>query len=153
MTLPSGNLKLYNMYSPPDKSLELDSLNCEKENWMIIGDFNSHSPSWGYPTIDDKGEDLEAWMVDKGLILINRPDDPTTYTSIPWRTTSTPDLAIATDNIHKLCSRTIYTQLGGSDHKPIILDIEKVSTCVRVCLCADVLSLSCVCQSVTILYG
>ena len=28
-----------------------------------------------------------------------------------------------------------------------------VSLCVRVCLCADVLSLSCVCQSVTILYG
>ena len=54
LTLPSGNLKLYNIYSPPEKSLELDSLNCEKENWMIIGDFNSHSPSWGYPTIDDK---------------------------------------------------------------------------------------------------
>ena len=63
---------------------------------MIIGDFNSHSLSWGYPTIDEKGEDLEAWMVDKGLILINRPDGPTTYTSIPWRTTSTPNLAIAT---------------------------------------------------------
>ena len=28
-----------------------------------------------------------------------------------------------------------------------------VSLCVRVCLCADVLSLSCVCQSVTILDG
>ena len=125
LTLPSGNLKLNNMYSPPEKSLELDSLNCEKENWMIIGDFNSHSLSWGYPTIDDKGEDLEAWMVDKGLILINRPDDPTTYTSISWRTTSTPGLAIATDDIQKLCSRTICTQLGGSDHKPIILNIEK----------------------------
>ena len=113
------------MCSPPEKSLELDSLNWEKENWMIIGDFNSHSPSWGYPTIDDKGEDLEAWMVDKGLILITRPNDPTTSTSIPWRTTSTPDPAMATDDIHKLCSRTICTQLGGSDHKPIILDIEK----------------------------
>ena len=28
-----------------------------------------------------------------------------------------------------------------------------VSLCVRVCLCADVLSLSCVCQCVTILCG
>ena len=74
---------------------------------MIIGDFNSYSSSWGYPTIDDKGEDLEAWMLDKGHIFINRPDDPITYTSIHWRTTSTPDLAIATDGIHKLCSRTI----------------------------------------------
>ena len=124
LTLPSGNL--YNVYSPPEKSLELGSLNCEKENSMIIGYFNSHSPNWGYPTIDDKGEDLEAWMADKGLILINRPDDPTTYTSIPWRTTSTPNPAIPTDDIHKLCSRTICTQLGGSDHKPIILDIEKI---------------------------
>ena len=83
LTLTSGHLKLYNMYSPPEKSLEVDSLNCGRENWMIIGDFNSHSLRWGYPTIDDKGEDLDAWMVDKGLILINRPDDPTTYTSIP----------------------------------------------------------------------
>ena len=64
-------------------------------------------------------------MVDKGLILFNRPDDPTTYTLIPWRTTSTPDLAVATDDIHKLCSRAVCTQLGGSDHKPIILYIQK----------------------------
>ena len=32
LTLPSRNLKLYNMYSPPEKSRELDSLNCEKED-------------------------------------------------------------------------------------------------------------------------
>ena len=59
------------------------------------------------------------------LILINQPDDTHTFYSRAWRTTSTPDLALATDDIAKTTTRDVSSQLGGSDHKPIILYIEE----------------------------
>ena len=42
-----------------------------------------------------------------------------------WKTTSTPDIAIATDNIQKIAEREVSEQLGGSDHKPVILTLAK----------------------------
>ena len=88
---------------------------------MIVGDFNSHSPSWGYPSINAKGD----WIVSNRLVLINTPTDPPTFYSRVWKTTSTPDIAIATDNIQKIAKREVSEQLRGSDHKPVILTLAK----------------------------
>ena len=63
-------------------------------------------------------------MQENSLVLINKPDDPPTYYSRSWRTTSTPDLSIATDDLAKKTTREVQGQLGGSDHKPTILHIE-----------------------------
>ena len=78
-----------------------------------MGDFNSHSPSWGYDELDSKGEEVECWATNQQLILINKPQDPPTFYSTSWITISMPDLAFATDNIHKLCHREACSQLGG----------------------------------------
>ncbi|KAK7114177.1 hypothetical protein V1264_000282 [Littorina saxatilis] len=45
--------------SPPNNMIQLHLLLPGSEDWMIVGDFNSHSPSWGYPSLDTKGEDVE----------------------------------------------------------------------------------------------
>ncbi|XP_041365595.1 uncharacterized protein LOC121380709 [Gigantopelta aegis] len=105
--------------------IQLFNIQPDEENWIIVGDFNSHSPSWGYKSLDSKGEEIEEWMISNNLILINTPDDPNTFYSRAWRTTSNPDLAIATDDIHKITAREVCHQLGGSDHKPVILNIKK----------------------------
>ena len=42
-----------------------------------------------------------------------------------WKTTSTLDIAIATDNIQKIAKREVSEQLEGSDHKPVILTLAK----------------------------
>ena len=47
-----------------------------------------------------------------------------TYLSRSWKTTSTPDIAIATDGIHKVCQRQVMDQLGGSDHRPSIYTLN-----------------------------
>ena len=39
-------------------SLHLIQLNTE--NGIIIGDYNSHSPSWGQDSLDNKGEEMEC---------------------------------------------------------------------------------------------
>ena len=81
-----------------------------------MGDFNSHSPSWGYDGLDSKGEEVECWATNQQLILINKPQDPPTCT---------PDLAFATDNIHKLCHSEVCSQLGGSDHRPVTIVVDQ----------------------------
>ena len=119
LILPDRNLTICNLYSPPDKAINLQILQPNSEDWMIIGDFNSHSPSWGYPSLDAKGEEVEHWIVSNRLVLINTPTDPPTFYSRVWKATSTPDIAIATDNIQKIAKREVSEQLGGSDHKHV----------------------------------
>ena len=124
LILPVRNLTC-NLYSPPSRAINLQILQPNSEDWMIVGDFNSHSPSWGYPSFDAKGEEVEHWIVSNRLVLINTPTDPPTFYSRVWKTTSTPDIAIATDNIQKIAKREVSEQLGGSDHKPVILTLAK----------------------------
>ena len=68
---------------------------------------------------------MEHWIVSNHLVLINIPTDPPTFYSRVWKTTSTPDIAIATDKIQKIAKREVSEQLGGSDHKPVILTLAK----------------------------
>ena len=67
---------------------------------------------------------MENWITENRLILINKPDDPDTFYSRTWRTTSTSDLAIATDDIQGIAEREVSSQLGGSDHRPVIISIK-----------------------------
>ena len=113
-----------NCYCPQDKELQLHTLPLTNQNLLIAGDFNSHSPSWGYPDLNNRGEQMEDWMIENKLILVNRPDDRPTCFSRAWKTTSTPDLAITTEDIQKICDRTVCSQLGGSDHLPVLLKLS-----------------------------
>ena len=117
-------LELVNYYCPEDKSLSLDTLNVPDEDFLIVGDFNSRSQSWGYDNIDKRGEEVEAWQDDHRLILINDPADTPTFYSGRWRTTTTPDLAMCTGNLHPCTKRDVCKQLGGSDHRPVVITIE-----------------------------
>ena len=96
----------------------------EETNCIVVGDFNSHSEAWGYPESDRRGEEIEEWQVDTKLLLINDPEDPSTFYSRRWLTTTTPDLALATENIARKTMREVHNQLGGSDHKPVLLSID-----------------------------
>ncbi|GFS16553.1 RNA-directed DNA polymerase from mobile element jockey [Elysia marginata] len=112
LILPSNNLHVYNIYSPPDKDFQFEP-QVKQDNFIVVGDFNSHSPSWGYKDLDSKGEKVEDWAIDNQLILLNRADDPPTFTSMTWRTSSTPDIAFATDDIQGRSERSVESQLGA----------------------------------------
>ena len=125
LLLPDRSVTICNLYSPPNKPIQLQTLQPGKEDWIIVGDFNSHSPSWGYPSLDTKGEEVENWIIGNQLTLLNQPDDPPSYYSRAWKKSSTPDLAIATDNLQKMAKREVSEQLGGSDHRPILITVAK----------------------------
>ncbi|GFR80882.1 hypothetical protein ElyMa_004056100 [Elysia marginata] len=62
------------------------------------------------------------------LILINEPEDPPSYYSRSWMSTSIPDLAIASEDIALKTSREMNSQLGGSDHRQIILSVDSIGS-------------------------
>ena len=122
--LPNSEVTIVNCYCPPDKNLGLHHIPTSEKELLILGDFNSHSPSWGYDNFNNRGEQIEDWLTENQLILINKPDDKPTHFSRAWKSTSHPDLGIATDDIHKTIEKSVEGQLGGSDHLPIIYRIE-----------------------------
>ena len=64
-------------------------------------------------------------MTSNKLMLINIPYDEPTYFSRSRNTASTPSLVPATDDIQKVTQREVCSQLGGSDHKPVILNVKR----------------------------
>merc|ERR1719239_1002338 len=75
-TIDGKEITLFNVYSPQDKQLSLNLMTIPSENCLVIGDFNSHSTSWGYQENDNRGNEVEDWQLDNNLILINDPEDP-----------------------------------------------------------------------------
>ena len=128
--LQGEQLLISNCYSTPTSRLHLHTVQGSTANHIIVGDFNGHSPNWGYDTLDNTGEEIEDWLIDNQLVLINQPDDKPSYYSRAWKKTSTPDLVMATEDVQKQITRIVNDQLGGSDHLPITLHVtdKKTST-------------------------
>jgi hypothetical protein len=121
ITIRESSLSIVNYYCPNDKMLSLDTIQISDSNFLMVGDFTSKSQSWGYNKIDKRGETIEDWQDEHHLILVNDTTDTHTFYSRRWHTTTTPDLAFCTDGIHKNINRNVCDQLGGSDHRPVIL--------------------------------
>ena len=100
--LPKSEILVVNCYCAPNKEMRLQLIPISENGSLILGDFNSHSTNWGYKSTDKRGEQLEDWMIENRLLLVNKPDDKPTHFHRAWKTTSHPDLAIATDNLHKI---------------------------------------------------
>ncbi|GFS11836.1 hypothetical protein ElyMa_004844400 [Elysia marginata] len=121
LLLPAGDMYITNIYSPPFTPL---SLNIHSPRHLTVGDFDCHSPSWGSASMDKRGKELEDWMIENQRILINKPDGTPTFFLRAWKSLFTPNLAMATDDIHSLTERSVHIQLGDSDHVPVIINIS-----------------------------
>ena len=73
-----------------------------------MGDFSSHLQSWDMTT---------SMHEERGY------DTPSFYSRC-WYTTSTPDIALCTEDFHSITMREVDDQLGGSDHRPAYLTLE-----------------------------
>ena len=67
------DILLINYYCPNNVNLALHNIHVRDNNLIIMGNFNSHSQSWGYDHIDARGEEIEAWQDDNNRTLINQP--------------------------------------------------------------------------------
>ena len=79
VNISGSELDVVNYYCPDDKMLDLDSIQVRDSGFLIAGDFNSQSQSWGYNTMDKRGEEIEAWQDEHHLIIANDPLDTPTF--------------------------------------------------------------------------
>ena len=116
-------LTIVNCYSTAAKSLPIEGITVEHERFVLLGDFNSHSPSWGYNDLNARAEELENWIIDNNLQILLNEDDPDTFFLRVWGTTSTPDLTLLSEDLTPTATKKVMNQLAGSDHRPILLEV------------------------------
>ena len=61
----------HSVYKPPNVKFVLPALGNGNLPYIVIGDFNSHSTTWGYTNTDDNGEAVEQWADWCNLTLIH----------------------------------------------------------------------------------
>ena len=67
---------------------------------------------------------MEDWQIEINMLLLNDPEDPPTFFPRHWISTSTPDLAFATEDLSRKTSQKVLSPLAGSDHRPVLLAIN-----------------------------
>ena len=87
--------------------------------FLLVGDFNAHSPEWGGFSAGWSGKLIESLLADTDLILLNSKTP--TFLHSAYQTTSAIDLAVASPTIALDFQWSVHDDLYGSDHFPIFL--------------------------------
>ena len=59
ITIVMPGVVVHSVYKPPNDPFELPALGHRNLPHIVIGDFNSHSTTWGYTNTDNEGEAVE----------------------------------------------------------------------------------------------
>jgi ribonuclease HI len=86
---------------------------------LLLGDFNAHSSLWGCSNIDNKGIEIQNLLLNGSLCLMNGKQH--TYIHPATGTTSSLDLSFCDPSLYLDFTWTVYDDLCGSDHFPVIL--------------------------------
>ena len=98
---------------------------------VIIGDFNSHSSTWGYATTNTDGELVEDWADNQRLTLIHDPKLPSSFSSGRWRRVYNPGIIFATNRIAGCCNKIVMEPVPRSQHRPIGVQVDAAITVVQ----------------------
>ena len=136
-TKDKQKLRITNIYIPPIRSSEAESARQRKtdvkmDKWpdqpydCIFGDVNAHSPLWDQakPTADKRGDDIEEWIANSGMMTLN--DGSNTRTNRSTNHDSTPDISLVHSSLTGKFDWQTMEDLG-SDHKPIVITYEEMN--------------------------
>ena len=87
--------------------------------FLLLGDFNAHSPVWGDSRRDGRRKLIESFLQDNDLILLNSKSP--TFVHSAYNSTSAIDLSVASPTIALDFQWSVHDDLCGSDHFPIFL--------------------------------
>ncbi|XP_047989047.1 uncharacterized protein LOC125228503 [Leguminivora glycinivorella] len=110
------------LYKPPNEVFQFHKpLNFENQPvQLVLGDFNSHSESWGYRAGDENGILVEEWAESYGVSLIHDPKLPPSFNSGRWKRGYNPDLIFASERISKQCIKSVCEVIPRTQHRPIV---------------------------------
>lgn len=126
------NLTICNLYIPPDSNpAEEDFLNLIKQlphPFILVGDFNAHSDTWGCTNTNSKGKIIEKILNDDPNICLMNNGLPTHITTSTGNT-SIIDLTLASSTLAPLLQWNTHPDPCNSDHFPILINaLVKSST-------------------------
>ena len=111
-----------NIYIPPKCKVDLSWIPVS-ETAIIGGDINGHSTLWDHTQpSDEMGDEVLDFMLNKGLYCCNNGDP--TRVNRGTGGVSTPDVTLVTNNLQNHFKWNITSKLGGSDHSPIIIEVD-----------------------------
>ena len=125
--LHNEEITLINAYIPPTSSCssgyspDFNALLSDNKKTLLVGDLNSHHPSWHSGCSEDtRGTQLASALEDSQFIVLNSYGNTR---APPGGPESSPDVSAATSDISPCISWQIKKQLS-SDHLPIVIDLQ-----------------------------
>ena len=116
------------IYLPPsDHVAKTDLINPIEQlpsPFVLLGDFNGHSPVWGNESYNSRGQMLEDLFSEMDSCIIN--DGSSTYIHPANGSTFALDLSICGPSLVLDYEWNIHEDLCGSDHFPVILTSNAV---------------------------
>ena len=111
------------IYLPPsDHVAKTDLINLIEQlpsPFVLLGDFNGHSPVWGNESSNSRGQMLQELFSEMDLCILN--DGSSTYIHPVTDSTSALDLSTCGPSLVLDYEWNIHEDLCGSDHFPVIL--------------------------------
>ena len=89
------------VHSVYNNQFELPALGHRNLSHIVIGDFDSHSTTWGYTGTDNEGEAVEQWADSCDFTLIHDAKLPKSFNSARWKKATTQ-----TSSSHLIASET-----------------------------------------------
>ena len=117
--------KIHNIYNPPQNELDTTYFfQLRTQNVIIAGDFNGHSPQWGYQNYNRTGKQIEELCESTNLSVLQDASSTPTLLHRVHNTLSRPDLTIVSSNLEQITTTEVIDGIG-SDHKPTLIKVFK----------------------------
>lgn len=123
-TVEYEKIAITSVYKPPNSQFDLTFQHNPMLLNVVIGDFYSHSTSWGYSETNNDGTCVEQWAENNSLILIHDGNLPFSFNSGRWRRGYNPYLIFVSNRIEGQCKKRVLEPIPKTQHRPIILSIR-----------------------------
>ncbi|GFS71628.1 hypothetical protein NPIL_620571 [Nephila pilipes] len=122
---PECSLVFVNIYHPDKYPINYDSFdeicNTQADHVIMLGDFNTKSPTWRSKDSGANGQQVEDILIDLRLTIIN--SGQMTYIPRTTDTESLLDLTAVSHEISHICKRRVL-ESAMSDYRPIIIALN-----------------------------
>ncbi len=119
-------ISVCSIYLPPQEKISArqisEIITSLPPPFMLLGDFNAHSPSWGGSYTNQHGRILEECLALHNLSVID--SRAPTHFNLTHHTWSTIDLVLVSASLLGRISTYVHEDLSGSDHAPILATLN-----------------------------
>ena len=115
--------QIFNVYSAPKNVFTFTCQEVIFKSTIVAGDFNGHSPLWGYADRNPSGINIEDLCQSTNLIRLQDEFSKPTLLHKAHGTLHRPDLTLVSPDIHSTCCTEVLKGIG-SDHLPILISID-----------------------------